>query len=411
MFKGKFFVVDIGASKISASLAICAKNNRILDIFNESAKRDISSRPENFYTTQLSDIISSLRASLEKKANIKLQQVFVNIGSPFVASQISKATIALAEKFGRKISFPDINNVLHQARCLSLKIDEEVIHEFPIKFILDSNIQTLNPIGKVARSLEVELLLVSAKVTGIDCISKIVAATGLKLRKVFFSGLASAVSISGPKVKINNVAVIDVGALTTKLVFFFQGIPNQIKIIPFGGNNITEGISSSLKLVFELAEELKMNYGSITSEHLESEEDILLKLPTTYKPIRRREVCQAMLPSAERLIYSIKECLDQSPKAVDSVFVCGGSALLDGFLESLENKISRPVIMGLPYIDYLPINKRPNFLKSPAQVTLVGLLVLARERNILKPTLEPPDKQVRLSRFFQKAKEVYSDYF
>lgn len=411
MIKGKVFVVDIGASKISASLAICAKNNKIIDIFSESAKRDASLSAENFYTPQLSDIIRSQKASLEKKSNLKLQQVFVNIGSPFVSSRVSKATIALAEKFGRKISFSDIKNVLNQARLLGLKIDEEVIGEFPIKFILDSNIQTLNPIGKVARSLEVELLLVTARVSGIDCISKIIAATGMKLRKVFFSGIASAISILGPKTKINNLAVIDIGALTTKIVLFSQGSLSEIKIIPFAGDSITEGISSTLKLVFELAEGLKINYGSVTSEHLQSQEDILLKLPLAYKPIRRSEVCLAMLPKVEKLIYSIHEVIAQAPKEVDSVFVCGGSALLDGFLESLENKISRPVIMGMPYIDFLPMHKRSNFLKNPAQVTLVGLLALALERNILKPASEQPNKQVMLSRFFQKAKEVYSDYF
>ncbi|MEW6009436.1 MAG: cell division FtsA domain-containing protein [Candidatus Omnitrophota bacterium] len=411
MNKGKLFVVDIGAGKITSSVAICAKGNKIIDIFSESTKRDAQPSAENFYTSQLGDIITVHRASLEKKSNLNLQQVFVNIGSPFVSSQISRATVALAEKFGKRISLSDIKNVRNQARLLGLKIDEEIIHEFPIKFILDSKVETLNPIGKSARSLEVELLLVTSKTIGIERISNIIAATGMKLKKVFFSGLASAISILGPKTKINNVAVIDIGALTTKIVFFSQGMPSQIKIIPFAGNNITDGVSSSLKLVFDLAEELKINYGSVTSEQIESEEDILLKLPNAYKPIRRREVCLAMLPKVEKLIYAIKEVIDQNSKEVDSVFVCGGSALLDGFLESLENKISRPVIMGMPYIDFLPPHKRPNFLKSPAQVTLVGLLILALGKDIFKPALEKPDKQMWLGRFFQKAKEVYSDYF
>jgi cell division protein FtsA len=410
MAERKIFVIDIGSSKVNAALAIVGKNNRIYDIASESIRRNICANNDIQYTSDLSDIINSIKQALEKKASVKLQQVFVNVGEQFVTGQFSRAAFALVERSTRRVSFFDVKRVESHARALGLKIDEELLHEFPVRFILDSTVSTTNPIGKLARTLEVELLLITSKTAGLDAISKIVNRAGLRLRRAFFSGLASTVALLKDNMK-RKAAVIDIGAANTKIVIINDGVLRQIKVIPFAGNNITDCLASTFKLNPNLAEDLKKTYGSIAAEQLESGEDIMVKMANSYRPIKRSAICKAMLPRVNKLIASIKDNLDFSSHPVDYIFVCGGTAMLDGFLEALEIRLTRPVILGSAYIEHLPTHKRNSFFKNPAQASLLGLLILALERSIFLPYSATAGNGKFLSRLVQKTREIYSDYF
>lgn len=410
MGESQIFILDIGASKVSAALAISGKQNRIFDIFSEQIRRRLS---ENHiqYTSDLSSIITSIKSSLEQKSGCKLREVFVNIDSEFVSCQMSRAAMALVERSLREVTFSDIKRIESQARSLGLKMDEEVLHQFPVKFTVDSSLTTLNPIGKLARKLEVDLFIISAKTLGVDNLVRIISQAGLKAKRITFSGLASAAAILKDPGNSSNAVAVDIGAANTKVVTFSSGAPKLINIIPFAGNNITFALANSMKLSVDLAEELKKSYASVTAENLESAKDIMVKTSNSYKSIRRCELCKSVLPSVEKLVFLIKDCLANCPEPVERVFVCGGTALLDGLLEFMESKIGCPVILGRPDSDHLPMHKRNNFFKSPAQATLLGMLVLALEAPLFTSESLKPKNRHMVNRVIKKARQVYYDYF
>ena len=410
MAERQVFIIDIGASKVSAGLAICARGNRIFDIFTEFTKRrNVSSDTNLRYSSDLSDIISAMKSSLEKKSNVRLKNVCVNIDSQFVSCRLSRAQVALAQRSCRPILFSDVKRVKNQARYLGLKLDEEVLHEFPSSFIIDSDYSIPNPVGKLARKLEVNLFLVTSKTLEIDNLARMINGCGLKLKTVSFSGLAAASAILNSKKNMQNAVVVDIGAVTTKIVSFNCGLLCDIKVIPFAGNDITEAIAGSLKTTKALAEELKKRYGSVAPESLQSKEDIMVKTRNSYKTIKRSQISKAMAGKAEKLINSLKSYLDSLSLERPRIFVCGGTALLDGFLEALESRISSHVVLGRPNVDFLPFYRRNSFFKNPAQATMVGLLTL--KSSILMPPSSRPKRGEFLTQAIQKARQVYCEYF
>lgn len=411
MAEKQIFAIDIGASKVSAALAIAGKFDKFSDVFTDSVKRTLSASSHIQYTNDLSGIITRMKNSLEEKAGTKIREAFVNIDSEYINCQISRAAMALVERSLREVTFSDIKRIEGTARSLGLKMDEEVIHQFPLQFIVDSNLSTVNPVGKLARKLEVDLFLVSAKTLGLDNLAKIVNQSGLKAKRITFSGIASAAAILEKTGKDKKVIVIDIGAATTKIVTFSGIAPKLINIIPFAGNNITLHLASALKLPVDLAEELKKSYASVAPDAIDSDKDIMVKTANAYKPIKRCDLCKAALAPVEKLIYLVRDSLSSCPDSVEKICVCGGSALLDGFLEFMENKISSCVVLGQPNLEYFPSHKRTNFFKSPAQATLVGLLTLASNNMMFTADSLKPRASHIVNRVVQKARKVYYDYF
>ncbi|MBU2541010.1 MAG: rod shape-determining protein [Candidatus Omnitrophica bacterium] len=411
MGNSQIFVVDIGGSKVSAALAFCSRDNRIFEIFTESAKRRAVSRNSTEYMSDLSDIISNIKTSLERKTDTRLKDVFANIDSEFVSCRLSKAAMALTQGVAKTVSHSELKRVQSQARHLGLKLDEEILHEFPSRYIVDSNVAVGNPLGLAARKLEVDLFLIVAKAIGVDSMTKILSRSGLKLKSVSFSGIASAAAILKSREELQNAVVIDIGALNTKIAIFSDGILNDVKVIHFAGNNISEAISSSLNLSYALAEELKETYSSVAVDVALSDDDIMIKTKNSYKTIKRSKVSKAALPEVKRLISLIKDCLGQALSNEPRIFVCGGTALLDGLLEALEAELSVPVVLGRPNVDYFPAQKRNNFFKNPSQATMVGLIALALKKADVIPASPKPKGKELFGQFLEKVKQAYTDYF
>lgn len=411
MIKRRFFVVDIGSSKVSAGLAVCTKAGKILNFYSELAKRNVPSQVNLHFSSDLSDIISSLKASLEEKSGSKLSQAYMNIDSQFVSYRLSRAQTSLSEYNCRPIYFSDVLRLRNQARCLGLRMDEEVIHEFPLKFIVDSDLTTIDPVGRVGRKLEMVLFLLSCNTLGIATLRKVSAQAGLKLKGVTFSGMASTAAILNRREKARNAVIIDIGASSTKIVILLQGYVRAIKVIASAGDNITDSLASFLKIPFALAEELKRKHGSVSAENLDSQEDIMIKSSNSYRSIKRGQVCKGLKPAVEGLINSIKAYLESQGLVDSHVLVCGGTALLDGFLEALENCLSLKVMLGRPDLQHLPVQKRKRSLRDPAQATMVGLLEFARGKSTFIPQSLKVNKRQFLSQFLQHARHLYSEYF
>jgi type IV pilus assembly protein PilM len=60
-------------------------------------------------------------------------------------------------------------------------------------------------------------------------------------------------------------ALVDIGATTTNVVIATNGIPQFVRIIPAGGNDITEALVQKLDMTRDLAEQVKRALGIVTA--------------------------------------------------------------------------------------------------------------------------------------------------
>ena len=133
------------------------------------------------------------------------------------------------------------------------------------------------------------------------------------------------------------VAIIDVGANTTTVVISLDGVPQFIRIIPSGGDDLTALLARRLNSSPEQAESIKRTIGMSTASTNPDE----------------RKMASIILELASELLNSLRTTLTyfagsgQAP-AIGRVILTGGGVLLPGFGMALSEFTRLPVSLGDP---------------------------------------------------------------
>ncbi len=145
-----------------------------------------------------------------------------------------------------------------------------------------------------ALRLEVETHIVTASATAVQNLSKCVAAAGVKIDELVVNSLASADAVLNETEKELGVAVADIGAGTIDLALFQEGSPFHTRVLPVGGNNVTNDVAIGLKTSLAVAEELKIRHGSADLKAVSEDEEISVSVlgEEAGRTVSRLEVCQ-----------------------------------------------------------------------------------------------------------------------
>ncbi len=399
--------LDIGTYKIAASMAKVDKKGNIDLLAIEESRSQGINRGLVTDLALLSHTIQDTMLSLRKKTSVKPDDVYAGIKGIHLTARHSRAVIPLLDRGNKVITSLDVRKVNNQARILGLSLEEDAIHEFAQNYFLDGNNRVENPLGLYGHKLEVDLFLITGKVSQIENLIKAVNNAGYQIKNLIFSGLAASFVTLTEEEKQKGCCLINIGSGSTEILTFQAGVLRALEIIPLGGSNLTEAIASALRLPFSLAEELKISYAAASPKDIDKDEDILVKKSLSYNPISRRSICQAIEPEVNRLIDAIKEKLDKSDFREyfsSDVVITGGMSLLYGFLEQLESKIGLPVRIAKIKQKALPSTK------APIYATTIGLLHCGIQSFLQDGSLVRKGKK-GFNSFATQIKELYHEYF
>ena len=131
------------------------------------------------------------------------------------------------------------------------------------------------------------------------------------------------------------VAQIDVGANTTNVVICVDGVPQFVRIIPAGGDDVTRALMRQLELAREDAEQLKQRIG-LTGGAAPEE----------------RPALEIVYAATGELLTSIRNTLAyfsaHSPAPLRTVVLSGGGARLAGFAKALGETTRTIVVPSAP---------------------------------------------------------------
>ncbi len=127
-------------------------------------------------------------------------------------------------------------------------------------------------------------------------LSKCVAAAGVKIDELVVNSLASAEAVLNETEKELGVAVADFGAGTIDLALFLEGSPFHTRVLPIGGNNVTNDIAAVLKTSLQTAEELKISEGTADLRTVSEDEEISVSVlgEDAGRTVSRLEVSQVI---------------------------------------------------------------------------------------------------------------------
>ncbi|MGO4534647.1 type IV pilus assembly protein PilM [Leifsonia sp. 2MCAF36] len=143
--------------------------------------------------------------------------------------------------------------------------------------------------------------------------------------------------VSRPRIG-GTVALIDVGASTTTVVVAKDGVPEFVRLIPTGGDDLTTALSTRLELTAGEAEYIKRTLGLGTNA---ADAQQHAQLSVIY------EVVNELLGSLRNTITYFSNTRADAP--VERIVLAGGAAQLPGFGAALAEFTRLPVIEGEPF--------------------------------------------------------------
>ncbi len=328
-------LLDIGSSKVCCCI-VNIHNDGKFDILGigycmcVGVKRGIISDLES-----VKNSIAKAIEIAEKTANFQVKHVYVNISGKDIKSKIINASINIG---GKIIKNEDISYLLSICNGDG-DSSEEVIHTVPIMYSIDSLSGIKNPVGMIANKLSINMNIITAPKIQLKNILICLAMCHLEVAGVIATSYASGLCAFDESELQLPYIVIDFGANTTSLAFFYNGVFCGSEIIPLGGAHITNDIAYGLNISYASAERLKtLNGAAFVS--IDDERDMVLAPVIEddnvidLQQISKSTLNQIIQARVEEILKKIKIRIDESIFKDDfnncGVVVTGGGSQLTG---------------------------------------------------------------------------------
>ncbi len=253
--------IDVGTSKVAALIGEVSRDGRLTIMGHGTVP---ASGLKKGVVINIDQTIRSIADAVERAERLsgwKIDRAFVGVGGQHVESLNSPGQVAVTAHH-REVTREDVNRAIEVARAVSIPSNREVLHVERRGFTVDGQEGVKDPLGMSALRLEVETHIVTASATAVQNLTKCVTAAGVKIDELVADSLASAESVLSETEKELGVAVADIGAGTIDLALFQDGSPFHTRVLPVGGNNVTNDVAIGLKTSLQVAEELKIRHGT-----------------------------------------------------------------------------------------------------------------------------------------------------
>lgn len=411
--------LDIGSSKVCVIIAEMNKKQfNILGVGTSECKGVKKGIIVDIDSTV--DAIKNAVKQAEQMSNKEVKSVFVNLAGGYTKLYKNKGVIAVSRD-DKEIIPEDVKRVMQTAKVVALPSDKEIIDIIPEQFIVDGIDGIKDPVGMVGVRLEVDANLIVASCTTVQNIIRSVQKAGFAIDGIILEPLGTSSIVLNDDEKELGVALIDIGAETTDISVFKKGSLIFTKLIPVGGNHITNDISIICKISSSDAEKIKKNHGVACLDMVKNDDIIKINniAGKGEKDVLLSELAQIIDARLYEIFCLIKKELEVN-KLIDSlsagiVITGGGLFNIKGIQEVIQENFSIPVRFGYP-----------NFIgvASPIYSAAAGIAMYAikqkktssigisqsKDKDEIAAT-EEYDDDIPKESFITKIKEFFADFF
>ena len=338
----------------------------------------------------------------ELSAEVPLDHAVVGVAGPHIRAINSQGGITLGAE-AREVSREDIRQAVEKARNIPLPDDREIVHLLPQDFILDQQDGLRDPAGMVGRQLEVRVHVITAAGSAYQNVITVMNRAGIHVDGTVYEVLACSDAVLRTDERELGICVCDIGAGSSDIIVFHEGVAVHTAVIPIGGDHFTNDVAVGLRTPLADAEKIKRQFGCaiVTSipESTEIEVPSVGDRPSRLVP--QRFLGEVLEPRARELIYMLRDNLRQAgviEMLGSGVVLTGGGARLPGLIETTEDILRCPARIGLP----IPMAKLPALLGEPEFATVIGMVFYAHRNRVLKAR-EEQGLGKRLRSFFARA--------
>ena len=372
--------LDIGSSKVCCLIGKLDSQKKISIIgagFQES-KGLLSG-----IITDMSALENSIRncvASAEKMAAVRIKKI--NIGFSSINIDIENLNIEIDLK-GSIVSQGDLDRAYNFLTEKHITGSRAILHIIPVQYSIDGNKGVKSPLGMFGDKLGVEISIISTDQNILKNFKNVVKQCDLEIDNIVYTPYAIGLSLLSDEEKELGVALLDIGSTLTSLSIFYNGAILHTKIIPLGGNMITNDISRIFSLSISDSERIKIINGQLIEE-LENSLSVIEvdSLGGEYDSIEitRKDLIAVIKPRVNEIINSIKDQIIKSGYnhlIANRVVITGGAAQMEGLIDITSKTLEKKARLGKANI----IKGVPDNMRSSSFTAINSLLTYSMIAN------------------------------
>ncbi len=379
--RGHYIVgLDIGSASIKTIIAQEVPEESLLRVVGVGSAPSAGIRRGAI--VDIEDAVQSINTSIgqaESMAGIAVEQVIINVSGTEVFSQTAKGVVAVGKADGEVLE-DDIARVLHAAQSVAIPLNKEILHILPRSYRLDDQKDIRDPLSMHGVRLEVDALLIGGSSSHIKNISRCLEQMNITLNGLIVDPIAAAAAVLSRKQKDLGVAVVNIGSTTTSLSVFEEGDVLHAVVLPIGASHITNDIAIGLRTSVEVAEQVKLLFGTAIVGDVDPEEDIDLAQIDSQEEglVSRHHVAEIIEARVEEILQFVNNELKTIGRAgllPAGVILTGGGSKLVGMVEMTKDIFRLPAQVGYPQ----PLGGILDRVDDPEFATAVGLVAWAHE--------------------------------
>jgi type IV pilus assembly protein PilM len=357
--------IDIGSSSIKLVQLRASQGSAVLETYGEIALGPYGDMPVG-KTVKLSvDKVATALSDLMKEANVTATHAGISI--PFSSSLISVLDLPKVDKSQLKRMIP-----IEARKYIPLPISEVTLDWF----IIPEEEKEKDAFDRIEKETVMqkkgqEVLLVAIHNEVLQAYSTIMSTTGLSASffeiEIFSSTRSSLGHSPAP------VAVIDIGASSTKIYVVERGVVRLAHLLNIGAQQMTEILARSLDWTFEKAERMKRETGLNESPTYSREENEKMRQAIT-SPLSR------IFSEANRVLVTFGKRYN---KNVNKLVLIGGGASMPNLAPFAKESAHVDIVVANPFSKV----ETPAFLEEvltnigPSFATAVGVALRKLAQN------------------------------
>jgi len=315
------------------------------------------------YITDSDSALTSVKNALntaEKSSGIKIKRAFVSISGLSLKSVINGGGAVISKANG-EVTNLDINKALQDCEDNLNLNNKKVIQVYPISFRLDGKDVLGRLDGMHGTKLEAKALFVTYSVQHLEDLLGVIGSAGVEVIDVIAAPITLANIVLSEKQKIVGVALVDIGAETTSLSVFENGLLISVRTFSIGSCDITNDIALGFKIPLEKAENLKL--GNNIGEEFSKK--------------KLEEIIEARLCDIFESIENNLKKIKRSELLPAGVIFVGGGANIKGLEELAKSTLKLPSSIGTTEI----FGNSKTKLRELSWQTAISLLISGRDNR------------------------------
>lgn len=392
MAKGHYYVgLDIGSSNIRAVIAQELLGEDLLRVVGVGTAPSVGIRRGTVVDVDaVAKACNAVLEHAERMAGHPAESVTVSVTGAEISCQDALGVVAVGRADG-EVAADDMARVLEEVQArLTLPLNREIIHVLPRDYRLDDQKNIKDPLGMRGVRLEMSAFVVSGSTSHLKNIARSLEQAGTSADSFVVEPLAGAEAVLHQKQKELGTVIINIGGSTTSLAVFEDGDLLYLSVLPIGGGHITNDIAIGLRTSIEVAEAVKLQYGSALPEEIGKKEEIDLSMFDSQEEgtVSRRhiaEIIEARLEEIFTLANAELKNIGREGLLPGGAVLTGGGALLPGAVDLAKNILRLPAHIGYPR----PLGGILDEVDNPQFATVIGLVLLAQANSEDKKSFSP----------------------